>query len=179
VEKGQSSLQMLDDVTAALRDLIYNRRHYRHSILLLVQSNNAAQLSIQKTLSHFLMYKPRNKKESTAIFEEWIAMERTEAKALMRYVFDRPHAFLLADTGTGELHKNFDRIAMHCGVLENVEKYNALVHALIDTSVIETQLVLGGLISEGYFLAVNGGISRAFCPPCPACRGRYNRSTSR
>jgi hypothetical protein len=36
------------------------------------------------------------------------------------------------------------------GVLENVEEYNALVQALIDTSVNETQLVLGGSIGEGY-----------------------------
>ena len=120
-EKGMSSLLVLDDVTAALkdadiqralRDLIYNRRHYRLSILLLVQSYNAAPLSLRKTLSHFLLFKPRNKKESTAIFEELIAMERTEAEALMRYVFDRPYNFLFADTGTGEVYKNFDRITI-------------------------------------------------------------------
>jgi hypothetical protein len=58
------------------------------------------------------MYKPRNKKESTAIFEELIAMERAEAEALMRYVFDMPYAFMLADAGTGELYKKFDRIGI-------------------------------------------------------------------
>jgi hypothetical protein len=83
-EKGQSSMLVLDDVTAALKDahiqralgnLIYNRRHYRLSIMLLVQSYNAAPLSIRvKTLSHFLMYMLRNRKEGIAIFEELIAM---------------------------------------------------------------------------------------------------------
>jgi hypothetical protein len=120
-EKGKSNMLVLDDVTAALkdadiqralRDLIYNRRHYRMSIVLLVQSYNAAPMSIRKTLSHFLLYKPRNKKESTAIFEELIAMECTEARALMRYVFDRSYAFRFGDTGTGELYRNFNRIAI-------------------------------------------------------------------
>jgi hypothetical protein len=40
--------------------------HYRLSIMILVQSYNAMPLGVRKTLSHFLMYKPRNKKETTA-----------------------------------------------------------------------------------------------------------------
>ena len=121
-EKEKNTLLVLDDVTAALkdndiqrvlRDLIYNRRHYRLSIMILVQSYNAMPLGIRKTLSHFLMYKPRNKKEATAIFEELIALPRGEAEEVMRFIFDRPYAFMFADTGTGELYKNFDRIGIH------------------------------------------------------------------
>jgi hypothetical protein len=59
------------------------------------------------------MYKPRNKKEATAIFEELIALPREEAEDVMRFVFDRPYAFMFADTGTGELYKNFDCIGIH------------------------------------------------------------------
>jgi predicted exporter len=112
---------VLNDVTAALedadiqrvlRDLIYSRRHYRLFIMVLPHSDSAAPLSIRKTLSHFLMYKPLNNKESTAVFEELIVTEHIEAKALMRYVFDSPYAFLLADTGTGEVYKKLDRIAI-------------------------------------------------------------------
>jgi hypothetical protein len=51
------------------------------------------------------------------------------------------------------------------GVLENVEEYNALVLALIDTSVNETQLVLGGSIAEGCLQSFNGGAFRVFCLP--------------
>jgi KaiC/GvpD/RAD55 family RecA-like ATPase len=121
-EKEKNTLLVLDDVTAALkdneihrvlRDLIYDRRHYRLSIIILGQSYNAMPLGIRKTLSHFLMYKPGNKKEATAIFEELIALPREEAEEAMRFVFDRPYAFMFADTGTGELYKNFDRIDLH------------------------------------------------------------------
>jgi hypothetical protein len=63
---------VLDDVTAALkdadmqrtlRDLIYNRRPYRLSIMHVVgRVQQYAPLQIRKTLSSFLMYKPRHKK---------------------------------------------------------------------------------------------------------------------
>jgi len=121
-EKEKNSLLVLDDVTASLKDheiqhilreLIFNRRHYRLSIIILVQSYNSMPLGIRKTLSHFLTYKPRNKKETTAIFEELITLPRDEADEVMRFVFDRPYAFMFADTGTGELYKNFDRIGIH------------------------------------------------------------------
>jgi hypothetical protein len=58
------------------------------------------------------MYKPRNKKETTTIFEELITLPRDEAHEVMRYMFDRPYAFMFADTGTGNLYKNFDRVGI-------------------------------------------------------------------
>jgi hypothetical protein len=121
-EKEKNTLLILDDVAAALkdneiqrvlRDLIYNRRHYRLSIIILVQSYNAMPLGIRKTLSRFLLYKARNTKEATAIFEELIALPREEAEEVMRLIFDRPYAFMFADTGTGALYKNFDCIGIH------------------------------------------------------------------
>ena len=118
-EEKYNSLLILDDVTASLKDkslqqllkkTIYNRRHYRLSIMILVQSYNAMPLSIRKTLSHFLSYKPRNKKEFTAIFEELIFLDREQGEALTRFVFDKPYQFLFADVNTNQLYKYFDRI---------------------------------------------------------------------
>jgi KaiC/GvpD/RAD55 family RecA-like ATPase len=118
-EQENNTLLVLDDMSAALkdneiqrvlRDLIYNRRHYRPSIMILVQSYNAMPVGIRKT---FLMYKPRIKKEATAIFEEMVGLPREEAEEVMRFIFDRPNAFMFADIGTGELYKNFDRIGIH------------------------------------------------------------------
>ncbi len=57
---------------------------------MLVQSYNAMPLSIRKTLSRFLSYKPRNKKEFTAIFEELIFLDREQGEALTRFVFSLP-----------------------------------------------------------------------------------------
>ena len=116
-EDEVSSLLILDDVTVALkdkmvqrqlRDLILNRRHYRLSIWLLVQTYNSIPLAVRKTISHLVMFKPRNKKETVNVFDELIFLDREAAEKLLGFVFDKPHAFLLADVDAGSLHKNFD-----------------------------------------------------------------------
>ena len=118
-EEKMNSLLVMDDVTANLKNLdvqhllkrlIFNRRHYRLSIMILVQSYNAMPLAIRKTISHFVAYKPRNKAEFRAIFEELIFLDRDTGEALQRFVFDRPYAFLYAVSETNDLYKNFDRI---------------------------------------------------------------------
>lgn len=117
--KDESSLLVMDDVTASLKDadiqhelkdMIYNRRHYRLSIMVLVQSYNAMPLAIRKTLSHFIAYKPRNKKEFSGIFDELIFMDRDEADQLQRFIFDAPYTFMFAETASGQIYSGFDRI---------------------------------------------------------------------
>jgi hypothetical protein len=70
-------------------------------------------LGIRMTLSHFLLYKRRNKKETTAIFEELISLPREEADEVMCFIFDRSFASMFADTSTGEMYKNFDLVGIH------------------------------------------------------------------
>ena len=129
--EGYNSLLVLDDVTASLKNveiqhllrrIIYNRRHYRLSIMILVQSYNAMPLAIRKTISHFVAYKPRNKKEFTNIFEELIFLDRDTGDALTRFVFDRPYAFLFADVNTNKLYKNFDRILVNGEEEDQIKK---------------------------------------------------------
>jgi hypothetical protein len=118
-EEKYNSLLILEDVTASLKDkslqqllkkTIYNRRHYRLSITILVLSYNAMPLSIRKTLSHFLSYKPRNKKEFTAIFEELIFLDREQGEALTKFVFDKPYQFIFSDVNSNQLYKKIVRI---------------------------------------------------------------------
>ena len=123
-EEENNSLLILDDVAVALkdndvqkllRDLILNRRHYRLSIWLLVQTYNAIPLTVRKTISHLVMFKPRNKKETANIFEELIFLDRDSADKLLRFIFDKPYSFLLADVDAGKLHKSFDLININDG----------------------------------------------------------------
>ena len=118
-EEKMSSLLIMDDVTASLKNLeiqmllkkiIFNRRHYRLSIICLVQSYNAMPLAIRKTISHLACYKPRNKKDMSAIWEELVFLDKETGEALQRFVFDKPYSFLFACTDTNKLYKNFDRI---------------------------------------------------------------------
>eukprot|EP00873_Tetraselmis_striata_P021330 jgi/Tetstr1/441594/TSEL_029822.t1 len=95
------SLLVIDDMAAALKDneiqrlmklLIYNRRHLRLSIIMLVQSFNTIPLPVRKTISHFAMLKFKNKREYEAIFKELIFLDPHTADSLVRFVF-RERAF--------------------------------------------------------------------------------------
>ena len=75
-EEKLNNLLIMDDVTTSLKNLdvqmslktmIYNRRHYRLSVICLVRSYNVMSLPIRKTINHLACDKPRNKKEMAAI----------------------------------------------------------------------------------------------------------------
>ena len=50
-------------------------------------------------------YKPRNKKELSAIWEELVFLDKETGEALQRFVFDKPYSFLFACADTNELYK--------------------------------------------------------------------------
>jgi hypothetical protein len=81
-------------------------------------------LAIRKTINHLACYKPRNKKEMAAIWEELIFLDKETGEALQRFVFDKPYSFLFACADTNELYKKFDRILIkdrHAPDQENQE----------------------------------------------------------
>ncbi len=97
-------------VEEKLREMIFNRRHNYTSIIVLVQSYIAMPLDLRKTLSHFFMFKPRNKKEAEAIWEELMFVPRNVGEELLRFAFREPYDFLMGDCTTGEMYRNFNRI---------------------------------------------------------------------
>ena len=120
-EEGYQSLIIIDDQTvhlknktveALLRDLVYNRRHYHISIWILAQSYNQLPLTIRKTLSHFVLFKPRNKKEAESIFEELIFLPKEDGEAILRHTYKDPHDFLYGVTESGKLHRNFNELTL-------------------------------------------------------------------
>ena len=115
----ETTLMVIDDMTIwlknktieeKLREMIFNRRHNYLSIIILVQSYKAMPLDLRKTLSHFYMFKPRNKKEAEAIWEELMFVPRTVGDSLLQYAFREPYDFLLGDCNSGEMYRNFNRI---------------------------------------------------------------------
>lgn len=117
----QTTLVVIDDMAAHLKDnsietklreLVYNRRHLGLSIMILVQSYNSMPLSVRKTLSHFSIFKPRNKKETEAIFEELIFISKQQAEEVLRYVYKDSHDFMFGVTETGQLHRNFNELRL-------------------------------------------------------------------
>lgn len=119
--KPETTLLVLDDmavflkmkdVEAKLRELIFNRRHLRLSMMFLVQSFNALPLTLRKTLSHFALFRPRNKKEVEAVFEEVMFINRKTAAALLKFTFRDDHDFLFGNTNTGQFYRNFNEIVI-------------------------------------------------------------------
>ena len=118
--EGYNSCLVIDDQTAFLKDkanerllkyLIFNRRHLRLSIFLLAQSFNQLPLSIRKTLSHFTMFAPPNKREYQSLFDELIFLPKETADEIVRYVFKNRHDTLMGNTLDGTLYRNFNLLS--------------------------------------------------------------------
>ena len=127
-KEKENSLVIIDDFGAALKDkdiqrqlkeLIWNRRHLRTSIWILVQSYVSVPLQLRKAVSHLIAYKPRNKVEFHKIFEELIQLPKETAEDLMRFIFDKKYTFMFADCSTGELYKKFDLIKVNAEEAED------------------------------------------------------------
>ena len=121
-KEGENSLVIIDDFGASLKDnqiqtqlkeLIWNRRHLRTSIWILVQSYNSTPLALRKAMSHLITYKPRNKVEFHRIFEELVQLPKETAEDLMRFIFTEKYNFMFLDTSSGEIYKKFDRISVN------------------------------------------------------------------
>lgn len=115
----ENTLLVIDDMAAhlkektveqKLREMVFNRRHIGLSMMILVQNYNSMPLTLRKTLSHFSVFKPRNKKETEAIFEEIIFLSKQTAEAVHRYVFKEDHDFMFGICNTGQLHRNFNEL---------------------------------------------------------------------
>lgn len=100
------------DVETELRDIIFNRRHNYTSVMILVQAYKAIPLDLRKTVSHFALFKPRNKKEAEAIWEELLFLPKKVGEKLLQYVFKDRYDFLLGDCNTGDVFRNFNRLVL-------------------------------------------------------------------
>lgn len=117
----ETTLIVIDDMTvwlkhkqveAKLREMIFNRRHNYTSIMMLVQSYKALPMDLRKTLSHFFLFKPRNKKEAEAIWEELMFVPRATGESILQFAFQGTYDFLMGDCGTGDMYRNFNRLVL-------------------------------------------------------------------
>ena len=120
--EGFSSLLVLDDCTASLKDkevekilrrMAFNRRHLHLSIFLLSQNYNQIPLSIRKTFSHFTIFKSPNKKEFENVFVELIYQPRDVADDIVRFVYKEKRDTLFGDVASGKLYRNFNLLRIN------------------------------------------------------------------
>ena len=115
----QNSVLYLDDVGAELKNkniqkklkqLIWNRRHLRTSIVMLCQSFRSIPLDLRKVISHLVCFKPSNLSEWQSIGSELLAIPKSHMQDLYESVYQEPHDLLFASTNDGKIYRNFNKL---------------------------------------------------------------------
>ena len=117
---GGLTLLIIDDLASSLKKgpilknlmrLALNRRHMLLSIICCLQSLNALPLICRKAISYAIFFRPPNKREQLAIWDELVSLPKNNALALMNWAFQTRHDFISIDMGPPvRLFRNFNRI---------------------------------------------------------------------
>jgi len=121
-DKKYNNAIIFDDMTAylkhgevekLLKELIFNRRHYRTSVFFLVQSYISVPLQIRKLFSNLFIFKVSKKELETIRDEILETIPKDCVGELSKLVFDKPHEFLFINADSQRLFKKFDEIVIH------------------------------------------------------------------
>jgi len=102
-----------------LSEIIFNRRHLKTMIIILVQNFTSMPLSIRKLFTNCVCFKPA-KKEFEILTEELFEMSKDDAINIMKYVYRDPHDYLVFNVDTQRFYRFFDKLILH-----NKEKDNS------------------------------------------------------
>jgi KaiC/GvpD/RAD55 family RecA-like ATPase len=117
-KENEKTLLILDDVGASLKRsdiqtmlkrIIFNRRHLKVHIVLMLQSFTTAPLVIRKLYTNVIMFKPA-KKEFETLFEELFETKKDNAIDIMNFVYDKPHQYLFLNVDSQRMFKGFDEL---------------------------------------------------------------------
>ena len=116
----ETTMLILDDVGASmkkneiqtlLRKIIYNRRHLKVHIFIMLQSFISIPKEVRKLFTNVIMFKP-SKVEFQNLFDELFETKKDKADAIMRFTYDKPHTYLFMNVESQKLYKNFDEIIL-------------------------------------------------------------------
>ncbi len=121
-KENYKSCIILDDVTAALknneiqqllRKIIFNRRHNKTSIILLVQNFLSIPKDHRRMINNLICFKI-SKTESENIFNELFENKKAYLTEIMKNIYDEPHNFMILDTDSQRIFKNMNKeIVIH------------------------------------------------------------------
>lgn len=102
-KKKKRVLLIMDDIASSLKSsrylqqrlkhLAFNRRHYKLSMLTIVQSYLTLPKDVRKTLSHIISFIP-SKAEAESLFDELFQLKKKETMALFKEVFQKKHDYI-------------------------------------------------------------------------------------
>jgi hypothetical protein len=117
----QNTLLIMDDVGASLknpaiktimRKIIYNRRHLKVQIIILLQSFMSLEKEIRKLFNNVIMFKP-SKVEFENLFEELFEFAKDVALDIMNIAYDEPHNYIMLNVDTQKIYKKFNEIIIN------------------------------------------------------------------
>ena len=120
-EKKETTLLILDDIGASLkngeiqkllRKLIFNRRHLKVYIIIMLQSYKSIPLKVRKLFNNIVMFKP-SKPEFENLFEELFETDKDHAIIIMNYVYKESHDYLFLNIDSQRMYKDFDELIIH------------------------------------------------------------------
>jgi ASC-1-like (ASCH) protein len=119
-ENKETSLLILDDVGASLKDatiatilrkIIFNRRHLKVHIIVMLQSYMSFAKEIRKLFTNIIIFKP-SKTEFENLMTEMFEMHKDIALDLMKEIYTDPHDYLFLNVDSQRMYKNFDEIIL-------------------------------------------------------------------
>lgn len=120
--EDENSCIIIDDQTSYLKDayiqkilsdIVFNRRHYRCSIILLSQIYNSIPLKIRKLINVCMVMHRPSKKETKDIFEELLEHKEEVADRIFQMSFKKPFDVLTIDVPSQTIFANSDELIIN------------------------------------------------------------------
>ena len=118
-EDNENTLLILDDVGSSLksneiqtifRKIIYNRRHLKCQIIVLLQSFLSIPKEIRKLFNNVIMMGKPSKVEFENLFDELFEQNKDLSLDIMKLAFINPHDYLFLNVDSQRMYSNFDEI---------------------------------------------------------------------
>ena len=118
--QNENTLLILDDIGASLknksiqlllREIIYNRRHLKVQIVMLLQSFISIPKEIRGMMTNIFMFKP-SKNSFEKLFEELFENAKSKMLDIMKIAFDEHHNYLMLNIDSQKMYKGFDEIIL-------------------------------------------------------------------
>jgi hypothetical protein len=120
----KNSLVIMDDMASSMKNVelqrtlvrfLCNRRHLRMCFWVVVQSYIQLPLTVRKNISHFIIFRPSNKKEIMSITDE-VNIDSRDFEAYLKYIFKpdgtkKDRAFMYIDDD-GRVHSRFNLLTV-------------------------------------------------------------------
>jgi hypothetical protein len=100
-----------DEIQKIFRKIVYNRRHLKVKVVILVQSFLPLPNEIRKLLNNIFMFKP-SKVEFENLFDELFETNKDLAIDIMNIGYDKPLDYLMLNVNTQKIYKGFDEIVI-------------------------------------------------------------------